>query len=117
MCKNATNQTDPYCSDSILEGSGYSLVFLLGLVVNGAALRAFVAMRASWTDTHIYMLNLSLADFTLVLFLPFRIYDAFFCLPKTLLCTFLIFIHYINMYASILTTTAISIFSLNLTQY
>ncbi|XP_032420829.1 G-protein coupled receptor 35-like [Xiphophorus hellerii] len=109
MCTNATNQTGAYCSYSILEGLGYSLVFFLGLVVNGAALWAFIAKRASWTDTHIYMLNLALADFILVLFLPFRIYDAFFCLPKTLLCTFLIFIHYINMYASILTTTAISV--------
>ncbi|XP_023190992.1 G-protein coupled receptor 35-like [Xiphophorus maculatus] len=109
MCTNGTNQTDAYCSYSILEGLGYSLVFLLGLVVNGAALWAFVAKRVSWTDTHIYMLNLALADFILVLFLPFRIYDAFFCMPKTLLCTVLIFIHYINMYASILTTTAISV--------
>uniref|UniRef100_A0A3B3URU5 G-protein coupled receptors family 1 profile domain-containing protein n=1 Tax=Poecilia latipinna TaxID=48699 RepID=A0A3B3URU5_9TELE len=92
-----------------LEGLGYSLVFLLGFVINGATLWAFVAKRASWTDTHIYMLNLALADFLLVLFLPFRIYDAFFCLPKTWLCTILIFIHYINMYASILTTTAISL--------
>uniref|UniRef100_A0A3B5LSL3 G-protein coupled receptors family 1 profile domain-containing protein n=1 Tax=Xiphophorus couchianus TaxID=32473 RepID=A0A3B5LSL3_9TELE len=94
---------------STTQGLGYSLVFLLGLVVNGAALWAFVAKRVSWTDTHIYMLNLALADFILVLFLPFRIYDAFFCMPKTLLCTVLIFIHYINMYASILTTTAISV--------
>ncbi|XP_043990726.1 G-protein coupled receptor 35-like [Gambusia affinis] len=115
MCSNdsitttATNNTADSCVNSILKGSGYSLVFLLGLVVNGAALRAFVAMRAYWTDTHIYMLNLSLADFTLVLLLPFRIYDAFFCLPKTLLCTFLIFIHFVNMYASILTMTAISV--------
>ncbi|XP_014894442.1 G-protein coupled receptor 35-like [Poecilia latipinna] len=112
MCTNATNQTnqtDAHCTYSDLEGLGYSLVFLLGFVINGATLWAFVAKRASWTDTHIYMLNLALADFLLVLFLPFRIYDAFFCLPKTWLCTILIFIHYINMYASILTTTAISL--------
>ncbi|XP_014844026.1 PREDICTED: G-protein coupled receptor 35-like [Poecilia mexicana] len=115
MCSNdntttiaTSNTTDP-CVSSVLEGLGYSLVFLLGLVINGAALWAFVAKRASWTDTHIYMLNLALADFILVLFLPFRIYDAFFCLPKTRLCTFLIFIHFTNMYASILTTTAVSL--------
>ncbi|XP_032421806.1 G-protein coupled receptor 35-like [Xiphophorus hellerii] len=115
MCPNdnmttmATNNTADTCFNSILEGLGYSLVFFLGLIVNGAALWAFIAKRASWTDTHIYMLNLALADFILVLFLPFRIYDAFFCLPKTLLCTFLIFMHFVNMYASILTTTAISV--------
>ncbi|XP_014894458.1 G-protein coupled receptor 35-like [Poecilia latipinna] len=105
----ATSNTTDLCVSSVLEGLGYSLVFLLGLVINGAALWAFVAKRASWTDTHIYMLNLALADFLLVLFLPFRIYDAFFCLPKTWLCTFLIFIHFTNMYASILTTSAVSL--------
>ncbi|KAM4727996.1 G-protein coupled receptor 35-like [Anableps anableps] len=105
---NATNTTAP-CTYSTLEGLGYSLVFLFGLLINGAALWAFIAKRASWTSTHIYMLNLALADFTFVLFLPFRIYDAFICLPKTFLCTSLLFIHFINMYASILTMTAISI--------
>ncbi|KAK5613215.1 hypothetical protein CRENBAI_026166 [Crenichthys baileyi] len=109
MCTNATNDSDVLCTHSILEGSAYSLVFLLGLLINGSALWAFIAKRATWTDSHIYMLNLALADISLILFLPFRIYDAFFCLPKTFLCTFLLFIHYINMYASILTTTAISV--------
>lgn len=50
-----------------------------------------------------------MADFTLILLLPFRIYDAIFCLPKTYFCTFLIYTHYINTYASILTTTAICV--------
>ncbi|XP_047223914.1 G-protein coupled receptor 35-like [Girardinichthys multiradiatus] len=109
MCTNATNGSDVLCYHNIPEGLAYSLVFLLGLLINGAALWAFIAKRAAWTDSHIYMLNLALADFSLILFLPFRIYDAFFCLPKTFLCTFLLFIHYINMYASILTTTAISV--------
>ncbi|XP_035993635.1 G-protein coupled receptor 35-like [Fundulus heteroclitus] len=107
MCRNTTNDTlETY---RYLEGLGYSLVFVLGLLICGAALWAFIAKRASWTDSHIYMLNLVLADFALVLFLPFRVYDAFFCLPITFFCTFLIFIHFINMYASILTMTAISV--------
>uniref|UniRef100_H3BZN6 G-protein coupled receptors family 1 profile domain-containing protein n=1 Tax=Tetraodon nigroviridis TaxID=99883 RepID=H3BZN6_TETNG len=55
------------------------------------------------------MFNLNMADFTFILFLPFRIYDSIFCLPKTKFCTFLIYTHYINMYASILTTTAICV--------
>ncbi|KAM4550900.1 G-protein coupled receptor 35 [Odontesthes bonariensis] len=104
MCINgSTNTVDT------LQGVAYSFLFLLGLVVNAAVLCAFIAKRKSWTDTHIYMLNLALADFALILFLPFRIYDYFFCLPKTLLCTFLIYTHYINMYASMYTTTAISV--------
>ncbi|XP_026230780.1 G-protein coupled receptor 55 [Anabas testudineus] len=106
MYTNATNTT---CTEDLLQGWAYSLLFLLGFLLNAAALRAFIARRNSWTDTDIYMFNLAIADTALVLFLPFRIYDAFFCLPKTYLCTLLICIHFLNMYASILTTTAISV--------
>lgn len=106
MYTNATNTT---CNEDLLQGFAYSPLFLLGFLVNAAALRAFIAKWDSWTDTDIYMFNLAIADTALVLFLPFRIYDAFFCLPKTNLCTFLICIHFINMYASIMTTTAISV--------
>lgn len=106
MGSNSTNAT---CKGDSLQGLAYCPLFLLGFLVNAAAAHAFVSKRLSWTDTHIYMLNLVVADTALVLFLPLRIYNAFFCLPKTTLCTFLIFIHFINMYASILTTTAISV--------
>uniref|UniRef100_A0A3Q2XB33 G-protein coupled receptors family 1 profile domain-containing protein n=1 Tax=Hippocampus comes TaxID=109280 RepID=A0A3Q2XB33_HIPCM len=93
----------------LLLGFAYSVVFVLGSLVNTAALRAFIMRRAAWTDTHIYMFNLVLADSALLICIPFRIYHSFFCLDKTLLCTFLIYIHFINMYSSILTTTAISV--------
>ncbi|XP_008289696.1 G-protein coupled receptor 35-like isoform X1 [Stegastes partitus] len=101
--------TNASCHRDTLQGVGYSAVFLLGFIVNAAALWAFIARRKDWTDTHIYMLNLALADFALVLSLPFRIYDAFFCMPMSRLCTFLIATHFINMYASIMTTAAISV--------
>ncbi|XP_028283644.1 G-protein coupled receptor 35 [Parambassis ranga] len=103
------NNTNTSCTVDTLQGLAYVPVFFVGFLVNAAALRAFIAMRSSWTDTHIYMLNLAVADSSLILFLPFRIYDAFCSLPKTYLCTFLIYTHFINMYASILTTTAISV--------
>ncbi|KAF3699224.1 G-protein coupled receptor 35 Kynurenic acid receptor [Channa argus] len=106
MCTNTSNAT---CKVEILHGVAYSPLFFLGLLVNAAALCAFLAKRDCWTDTYIYMFNLAIADMALVLFLPFRIYDAFFCLPKTTLCTFLINIHFTNMYARILTTTVISV--------
>lgn len=92
-----------------LEAVGYSTLFLLGLCLNAAALYAFLTKRKFWKDTHVYMFSLNMADFVLILFLPFRIYDAIFCLPKTMLCTILIFTHFFNMYASILTTTAICV--------
>lgn len=106
MC-NGTNSAT-YKVD-YLSALAYTPLFLLGLCLNVAALRIFIAKRASWKDTHVYMFNLNMADFALILFLPFRIYDALFCIPKTYLCTFLIFSHFINMYASILTTMAISV--------
>ncbi|XP_053294526.1 G-protein coupled receptor 35 isoform X2 [Pleuronectes platessa] len=103
------NSTSTSCHVEHLQGLAYTPLFLLGFLINAAALRAFIAKRASWTDTHIYMFNLAIADSALVLFLPFRIFDAYFCLRKNHLCTVLIFVHFINMYASIMTTTAISV--------
>ncbi|XP_029929894.1 G-protein coupled receptor 35 [Myripristis murdjan] len=97
------------CHVDIMQGVAYSPLLLLGFLLNSAALYAFIAKRDSWTDTHIYMLNLAAADLALILFLPFRIYDAFHCLSKTYFCTFLISTHYINMYASIMTSAAISV--------
>ncbi|KAM3605505.1 uncharacterized protein V6R79_026388 [Siganus canaliculatus] len=92
-----------------IQGVGYLLLFLLGFSINATALRAFIAKRSSWTDTHVYMLNLAIADSALVLAIPFRVYDAFKPIPRTYLCTVLIFTHFINMYASIMTTVAISV--------
>uniref|UniRef100_A0A3Q3E878 G-protein coupled receptors family 1 profile domain-containing protein n=1 Tax=Labrus bergylta TaxID=56723 RepID=A0A3Q3E878_9LABR len=91
------------------QGLAYCPLFLLGFLVNAAAVRGLFAQRASWTDTHIYILNLAAADSALILFLPFRIYNAFFCLPPNFFCTFLVNIHFINMYASIFTSAAISV--------
>lgn len=106
---NNTCNHSASCEVRTLQGLAYCPVFLLGFLINAAALRAFIAKWDSWTDTHVYMFNLAIADFTLILFLPFRIFDAFFCLPTTSLCTFLIHVHYINMYSSILITAAISV--------
>uniref|UniRef100_A0A4W5PB88 G-protein coupled receptors family 1 profile domain-containing protein n=1 Tax=Hucho hucho TaxID=62062 RepID=A0A4W5PB88_9TELE len=103
MCKKSSFLID------ILQGGSYLSVFLVGLLLNMASLRVFFVKRASWTDTHIYMLNLAAADCALILFLPFRVYNAFQCLGITHFCTFLISTHYINMYASIFTVTAISV--------
>ncbi|KAL2098142.1 hypothetical protein ACEWY4_007349 [Coilia grayii] len=87
----------------------YIPVFLLGLGLNAMAVCVFILRRHHWTDSHIYMLNLALADCTLVVFLPVRVYDAYWPLKPSLLCTVMISIHYTNMYASILTVTCISV--------
>ncbi|TKS79987.1 G-protein coupled receptor 35 [Collichthys lucidus] len=107
---NITNiVTDSPCQKDYLQFSFYGLLFLVGFLVNAAALYAFIVQRKSWTDTHVYMFNVSIADTALILFLPFRVYDALFCLEKNGFCTFLISTHFINMYASIMTTAAISV--------
>ncbi|TSQ01599.1 G-protein coupled receptor 55 [Bagarius yarrelli] len=92
----------------IFKRVAYTPVFILGLLLNSSALWCF--KRAPyWTVTHIYMLNLLLADFLLTLFLPFRIIETYCSVKPTGLCTILICVHYTNMYASIFTITAISI--------
>ncbi|XP_054624706.1 G-protein coupled receptor 35 [Dunckerocampus dactyliophorus] len=100
--------SDANCTVDSLLGLAYCPLFVLGLLVNAAALCAFI-QQESWTDTHIYMFNLVIADSSLIICLPFRIYHSFFCLDKTHWCTFFISTHFINMYASIMTSMAISI--------
>uniref|UniRef100_A0A3Q3WWG2 G-protein coupled receptors family 1 profile domain-containing protein n=1 Tax=Mola mola TaxID=94237 RepID=A0A3Q3WWG2_MOLML len=73
-------------------------VFLLGPGGDLCSADYFITKWNTWTDTHVYMFNLAIADFALILFLPFRIYDVFICLSKTFLtCTFLISTHFINI--------------------
>ena len=84
-------------------------VFLAGLGLNLAALLVFYRQRSVWTDTHVYMLNLTLADTTLVVLLPFRLYDGIHHLQALPLCSVLVVLHYANMYGSIFTVTAISV--------
>ncbi|XP_008332160.1 G-protein coupled receptor 35 isoform X1 [Cynoglossus semilaevis] len=103
------NSLNANCTVEVLQGVAYSPVFIVGLLVNAAALRAFISKRDSFTDTHIYMFNMVIADSAIILVLPFRIYDAFFCLPKTYMCTVLLYVHFVNMYVSILTVTTVSV--------
>ncbi|KAM9439816.1 G-protein coupled receptor 55-like [Clarias gariepinus] len=86
----------------------YTPVFILGLVLNASALWCFTRIP-QWTETHIYMLNLLLADLLLTLFLPVRIFETYCPMFPGMFCTFLICVHYCNMYVSIFTITAISI--------
>ena len=87
----------------------YIPVFLLGLLLNTPVLCVLFVRRRDWTDTHIYMLNLALANFALVLFLPVRVYNAYWPLEPSHFCTGMISIHYTNMYSSILIVTCVSV--------
>lgn len=92
----------------IFQRVAYTPVLILGLTLNASALWHFWR-TPKWTDTHIYMLNLLLADLLLTLFLPFRILETYCPMKLTRFCTFLICVHYSNMYVSIFTITAIVI--------
>lgn len=108
MTSNCTDETDKIeQSLSLFHQVAYILVFVVGLPLNVSTLWFFYRIRL-WTDTHIYMFNLMLADFLLILFLPFRIFEAFHQITLSKFCTFLICVHYSNMYVSIFTITAIS---------
>lgn len=106
-CSGVTNGSAE-ASLIIFKRAAYTPVFVLGLLLNASALWRF-KRTPQWTDMHIYMLNLLLADSLLTLFLPFRIFETYFPMQLTIFCTFLICVHYSNMYASIFTITVISI--------
>ncbi|MGH0169939.1 UNVERIFIED_CONTAM: hypothetical protein FKN15_058146 [Acipenser sinensis] len=83
-------------------------VFVIGLVLNGIALVVFCC-KGRWTETQIYMTNLVISDFALLLSLPFKMYS--YTHQWTFgndLCALLVTVYYANMYVSILTIAAIS---------
>lgn len=100
------NHTD--ASLQLFERVAYILLFIVGFSFNITALYIFCHIKC-WTDTHIYMINLLAADFLAIIFLPFRILEAFCPINPTLLCSFLLCTQYSNMYCSIFIITVISI--------
>ncbi|XP_073786993.1 G-protein coupled receptor 55-like [Danio rerio] len=105
-CSAVRSQTD--AAISLFERVAYPPVFIVGLSFNITALYLFCRIKR-WTDTHIYMLNLLVADLLAIVFLPFRILEAFCQIKPTILCTFLLCTQYSNMYCSMFTITAISV--------
>ncbi|XP_073704175.1 G-protein coupled receptor 55-like [Garra rufa] len=105
-CSPERNHTDAVIS--LFERVAYTPVFIVGLTFNITALCIFCRLRR-WTDTHIYMFNLLAADFLAIIFLPFKILDAFCKIDPSALCTVLLCTQYFNMYCSVFTITAISI--------
>uniref|UniRef100_G3PYJ9 Pyrimidinergic receptor P2Y4 n=1 Tax=Gasterosteus aculeatus TaxID=69293 RepID=G3PYJ9_GASAC len=95
----------------ILLPVSYSLVFVVGLVLNAAALGLFLKMRP-WNPSTVFMFHLALSDFLYVLSLPTLIYyyanrsDWPFGLAA---CKIVRFLFYANLYCSILFLTCISV--------
>ncbi|XP_053289488.1 G-protein coupled receptor 20 [Pleuronectes platessa] len=86
-----------------------SLIFLVGMVLNGMALYVFCVRTKQRTTSVIYTINLAVTDLLANLSLPTRIllyYSGGACLT----CTYLhIFSYFVNMYCSILFLTCICV--------
>ncbi|KAM9795116.1 P2Y purinoceptor 4 [Neosynchiropus ocellatus] len=95
----------------ILLPVSYGLVFVVGFVLNAAALWMFLKLRP-WNPSTVFMFHLALSDFMYVLSLPTLIYyyanrnDWPFGLVA---CKIVRFLFYANLYCSILFLTCISV--------
>ncbi|KAL1777650.1 P2Y purinoceptor 3-like [Sigmodon hispidus] len=90
----------------------YSLIFILGLALNGAVLWLSCCQTKPWSCATIYLMNLMVADLLYILSLPFLIItyavgDTWFF--GEALCKLVRFLFYTNLYSSILLLTCISV--------
>uniref|UniRef100_A0A8D1V1L3 G-protein coupled receptors family 1 profile domain-containing protein n=1 Tax=Sus scrofa TaxID=9823 RepID=A0A8D1V1L3_PIG len=90
----------------------YSIIFVLGLPLNGTVLWLSWRQNKPWSCATIYLVNLMVADLLYVLTLPFLIitYSLGDRWPfGELLCKLVRFLFYTNLYSSILLLTCISV--------
>ncbi|KPP67729.1 P2Y purinoceptor 4-like [Scleropages formosus] len=96
----------------ILLPVSYSLVFVLGLLLNSVALWLFVFRMRPWNTNTVYMFHLALSDTLYVLSLPTLIYyygNRSHWPFGTVTCKVVRFLFYANLYCSILFLTCISV--------
>ena len=95
------------CSSDLLPVS-YSIICLIGLLNNTMTILVFFFRKHPGSSMTVYMRHLGLADFLLVLCLPLRVYYHNTEGPSLLCKTAGVFF-YLNMYASILFLSLISL--------
>ncbi|KAM3867025.1 P2Y purinoceptor 4 [Diretmus argenteus] len=96
----------------ILLPVSYSLVFVVGLVLNATALWMFLKKMRPWNASTVYMFHLALSDFLYVLSLPTLIYyyaNRSHWPFGVVACKMVRFLFYANLYCSILFLTCISV--------
>ncbi|XP_031714418.1 G-protein coupled receptor 1 [Anarrhichthys ocellatus] len=89
----------------------YIISFVLGLIGNGTVIWV-IALKSKNTVNNVWLLNLALADFVFVLFLPFYIdyiLRDFHWDFGVVMCKLNSFVSVMNMYASVLFLTVLSI--------
>ncbi|CAL9707068.1 unnamed protein product [Knipowitschia caucasica] len=95
----------------ILLPVSYSLVLVVGFVLNAAALWMFLKMRP-WNPSTVFMFHLALSDFLYVISLPTLIYyyaNRSHWPFGVAACKIVRFLFYANLYCSILLLTCISV--------
>ncbi|KAG7517527.1 hypothetical protein JOB18_010294 [Solea senegalensis] len=95
----------------ILLPVSYSLVFVVGFVLNATALWIFLKMRP-WNPSTVFMFHLALSDFLYVVSLPTLIYyyaNRSHWPFGVAACKIVRFLFYANLYCSILLLTCISL--------
>lgn len=90
----------------------YTLIFILGLVLNGAVLWLSCCQTKPWSCATIYLMNLMVADLLYLLSLPFLVVT--YSVSDTwlfgeILCRLVRFLFYANLYSNILLLTCISV--------
>ncbi|KAA0702321.1 Lysophosphatidic acid receptor 6 [Triplophysa tibetana] len=89
----------------------FSIVFMVGLITNVAAMYIFTCSLKLRNETTTYMINLVVSDLLFVLTLPLRV---FYFIQQdwpfgSLICQLSVSLFYTNMYGSILFLTCISV--------
>ncbi|KAI1905246.1 hypothetical protein AGOR_G00014140 [Albula goreensis] len=111
---STTNETMQYLSGSLMTiviPSIYTLVFIISLPLNTAAILMFAFKVRPKKTAVIYMLNLAVADLLFVLVLPFRVsyhFNGNDWAYGPIWCRVVTSAFYCNMYCSILLMTCIS---------
>lgn len=89
----------------------YMPIFLVGLLLNVAALLVFCFFLRKWTESTIYMTSLALMDLLLLFPLPFKMHATNHLWPAHLqsLCSVLESLYFIGIYGSIYTIMCIAV--------
>ncbi|KAK1336800.1 hypothetical protein QTO34_002835 [Cnephaeus nilssonii] len=107
------NSTCPLTSSPLVRHICHAylgLLLVLGLLLNGLALWVFCCRLHKWTETHIYMVNLAVADLCLLCTLPFMLFSLErYKAEDTLLCQLSQGIYLANRYMSISLIMAIAV--------
>ncbi|XP_072111059.1 P2Y purinoceptor 14-like [Mobula birostris] len=95
----------PYTTFPMFSLCAYSIICIVGTILNCLAFYVYFCHIPSSNSVIVYLKNLVIADFLLLLSLPIRIVELNVMFPYRLrkfYCTFITSLFYLNMYSSIL---------------